>query len=48
MLGEEETGWAYLEQYCPEAEPVKAAYRESLEKRLAEDPAYQAIRKRTR
>ncbi len=48
MLGEEETGWAYLEQYCPETKPVKAEYRKSLERRLAEDPAYQAIRRRKR
>lgn len=46
MLGEEDTGWAYLEQYCPETELVRAAYRKSLEGRLAEDPAYQAIRRR--
>lgn len=48
LLGEEETGWAYLERYCPETEAVKAEYRKSLEKRLAEDPGYQAIRKRKR
>lgn len=48
MLGEEETGWAYLAQYCPETGPVKAEYRKMLERRLAEDPAYQAIRKRKR
>jgi hypothetical protein len=44
MLGEEQTGWAYFNQYYSN----KSELRAELQKRLAEDPAYQAIRKRKR